>query len=474
MKREVLRKSKEAAKTALLIALILSTILLSGKLWVYDRLYDGNAAAIQTIQSVLSAFGLDFLAERLDAPGSQSEVTDTPERYLYPSSVSLLGETLRSTAYSTDSTVQVYPVIRELIGTLIAGQPAQIDTPFEELLEGEGVLVDFGRWMSFDTLAALSGGERPVRDGLGARHLLLRPEQDGLRLLAQDDRTGAVWEFTGGVEQLESFEQNLLRLSDSGLFLPATLYTGGQGRLGAYVFPNAQGSLPGRILIENPIFDGELNAAASKDVLKVFGYNAGTLRRDTDPDGTTIYVENYSSLRISPEGELRYRASQITKGIPVSRYVGKQDISEYSYDEVLLAAYRFVDSFQSGIVGGDGADLRFTESWFDAQDNSLVLCFDYVSEGISLELVSGGVSQSAVTLRYQNGYFTSAQMLFRSFTQTDAGKSELLPDKADELLGLAAGGLPAGYTLEADYRFDRQSVSAEFAYFARLAERSEQ
>lgn len=103
---------------------------------------------------------------------------------------------------------------------------------------------------------------------------------------------------------------------------------------------------------------------------------------------------------------------------------------------------RFVDSFQSGIVGGDGADLRFTESWFDAQDNSLVLCFDYVSEGISLELVSGGVSQSAVTLRYQNGYFTSAQMLFRSFTQTDAGKSELLPDKADELLGLAAGGLP--------------------------------
>lgn len=113
--------------------------------------------------------------------------------------------------------------------------------------------------------------------------------------------------------------------------------------------------------------------------LRAFGYNTTNLRKNVNIDNSIVFVENYSSITMHPDGYLEYRSIDDTKGISL----GTSDNSTF-YD-TFIDCIEFVNNVWDTACSELNMDINLSSVSVDNQ-NSFKLTIDYYADG--MEVVS--------------------------------------------------------------------------------------
>ena len=141
-------------------------------------------------------------------------------------------------------------------------------------------------------------------------------------------------------------------------------------------------------------------------ILRAFQYTPNTLRQYVDTDNTVVYTENHSTLKISPDGLIEYRALESGRGMRLTDT--HRDIAPTEYDSLNMA----IELMQQ--VGKINPHLHLTSDIVEDPNRPGVhrFTFDYYYNGypilmqlenttlrnaIEIEIVNG-------TLRYYRQY----------------------------------------------------------------------
>lgn len=148
---------------------------------------------------------------------------------------------------------------------------------------------------------------------------------------------------------------------------------------------------------ENPLMRGdEVNSNVINKILSVFSINPNTVRRYTEADGTSVYVENNGILRISRDGIISFTANDT--GI---------ELEDSGHKLIPLA--RFIDSINS--ASGSRKDMTLTSS---VTSDTTSYTFDYIINGLPVK----HDNTSAVIAKIENGYLKEYTHILRSYSFT--------------------------------------------------------
>lgn len=398
----------EWVKDVVLFVLVLAMLAQSAHILVLDQRYPGNDGALSTLRMLwrdLNAAGA--------AGGDWQE--GVSGRELWPASVVLLSaEGEGYLPFRTENeAAQIAEVLSLVVQMLRQGQPFFSDKHFEDMLQQDGLLVDLGRALPVDMVLALLGESGDLKRQV--RYLLLTETEDGIQLSMDGDQM-LCYAIKG-----DQIRQSYLGCANRIASSPSLLPIGIVGRDGMETSIK-MGTLYAKdntdMLVAtgtNALFepDGSVSTTLLQTALPAFSYNISTPRRDVEADGTLVYVENYSSIRLAPDGVLAYRASEARHGLPLSRFLSSGDRENYRARDVILGAYALLDSIHPEFGDLPGAGLRYTGASFSREEGKLYLYFDYVLGGMTV--ICKGYDHAA-TLCYENGYFSSVTLLLRNYT----------------------------------------------------------
>ena len=151
--------------------------------------------------------------------------------------------------------------------------------------------------------------------------------------------------------------------------------------------------------------NGNIAETAISAILPHFSMNPNGLRRYTEVDGTIVFVENNSLLKISNDGYIEYQAKdegiQLSKGTAVSVH------------ESVAAIASFVDKINRAAGSDSTMQLTSKLTASELSGNTITITLDYLANG-SLVRLSDANSHS-VTVTVTNGRITSYRHLMRSF-----------------------------------------------------------
>ena len=169
-----------------------------------------------------------------------------------------------------------------------------------------------------------------------------------------------------------------------------------------------------------------LPAGAERDaLLRTMGMNSYVASSYSEADGTVVYVNNESSLRLSPGGAAVFRGP----AGPDTR--GGGSMAE-AVDAAWVLAERSV-----GLACGDGSLALSGVSCSETQQTYTVYA-DYMVDGVPVRLASGHAAE--IVMRGDTVVLSRLQ--FRRFTRGEE-RTEMLPWLQAAAIALDAGSVPA-------------------------------
>lgn len=160
----------------------------------------------------------------------------------------------------------------------------------------------------------------------------------------------------------------------------------------------------------NPL---EKSSEAADRAIRCFGYNPGSIHRYVDSDGTEIYLENDSMLKIYNNGVIEYEATGSSHGIKIS--------GDGSLYESLNSAVKFAGEVYSEASGAD-FKVNVSGDLLYASSGEMNFSFDYYFSGIPVTTeveVGGNKLDHAIEITVEDGYITKVKMLLREYEETD-------------------------------------------------------
>lgn len=166
--------------------------------------------------------------------------------------------------------------------------------------------------------------------------------------------------------------------------------------------------------------------ASGDAVMDALGMNSYLATTYTEADGTLVSVEGSATLRIDPDGRLRYTRSLTGDPAP----------DMLPADAVELA--RVIAEKTVGAHSGAAA-LGLSYIGRLAESGEYVICFDYVLGGIPVSLPSG---EHAMQLNLVGNTVTAASMVFRSYALTGRTLYPMPAVQEAAIVAAAGGGEP--------------------------------
>lgn len=431
-------KSKEFLKTCILLFLLFTMLAFSVQLLVFRNLPVESRGDFETsLRTVLRSLGFDELADMLPKQVGSLDPYDYSSRFAFPSSLTYNEEEGPiSTAYQMSSTLQSYTELKPVLEAVLETVPEESDEDTWEALCGErgSVIVDFGRTLSLPLFLQVAGrNDQNVPTDARFRYLILR-ERDGNSEVLVKLSDGRYLKFEAAVTYTSGLGNYFRTLRTSGgaqtvslIGRPDSLpgrtvserYEQGGALERQLVFPTEEGIAPQLCFSTNPIYvENRFQEQSLENLLVALSFNPGSISRRTTQEGDQVYIENRSSVRVTPGGKISFQVSEDTAGLAINDLVGGTSPEEYSVCDVLYAAQSLFGSMEQDLIGGE-AVLRFEEAYYDAEQQALIVGFDYVLEGVRVTLKDeAGETVRAATLTYRNGYFVEGEIHARNYTRT--------------------------------------------------------
>lgn len=420
----------------IIVLLLLSAAFLTLRLWSlsYGGQYVRTDQAFQNLLSYLTG-----------STGQQAETSELSfQSLLKPQDIILYNNTETSCFYSGTNTADAYEQLAPYLTDSFSSPHyvAKTELTWSEVLQSSGVLIDYGTAITYQFFSLLA--DAPDFGSYGAlslRHVYLSLESNAVQAYFEDCTTGTIYRARSSNPILAESFSGMLRdfLTTPNAWYSTMLFADfseskqAEGLSSLALSPLTKCSfspVAGVVTAENPLYNTEtksFNAQPLHNILLAFGFNPSTLNQYPEADGTTVYVENFSTVRIGTSGKLEYSVSSTDKGLPVSSILASGNVQTAA--DMIAAACTLLDGFEDSVTGGN-AQLLLRSISFDRESKSYQIDFDYSINGIRIETED----DYAARLSFRDGYLTQAELLFVSYHQSSSLSSRVSFEKASALL----------------------------------------
>lgn len=176
---------------------------------------------------------------------------------------------------------------------------------------------------------------------------------------------------------------------------------------------------------ENPLRE---DGAAPDAIYGVFKNRSGITRRYTDSAGIQYFVENYSVLKIYPEGLIEYHADNESLGVDIS----DESVSLY---ESLNRAIEFSEKVWAAAAPDEAFNVLVTSDLLESEGAVYHFTLDYYYEGVpvTVEVASDKFENMnhAVEIDVKNGRIIKYRHFIRKYKKT--GKTVTNPSSIEAL-----------------------------------------
>ncbi len=415
------RRAINAAQNALIILLVISSVLLAG----------GRAGfSLRENISGYGAFSRSDGAQQGPQYGAAAEpmsIVVTPEDGIHDAA--MYDSRALDEAYSRYSAA-----LAEALGS--AGEPEEVgESEWVSALHGPGVYFDYYTDCQLSSLAIWLGSEmNGGAAGHTARRLCLSLEGEEVTLYYYRVRgVSAAYRCSTGLSVTELTERIMESEPDGSRFvfeLDEPLEK---------VDPYAV-LVSGDIEVRTLAGENSLDAADSDALMSAFGLNSDLVSSYTEADGTGVYLEGTTTLRLGANGTVRFTRPGATVTSAISPADAVQRAREVLEQTV-------------GLVSGV-AELRLSYIFFDSASGEYTLRFDYAVDGLPVSLAG---RECAAEIRLAGPAVAYADIAFRSYSYTGGSERPLPARIAAALAEAGEGGEP-----RLEYMDGYGSVSADW------------
>lgn len=168
----------------------------------------------------------------------------------------------------------------------------------------------------------------------------------------------------------------------------------------------------------NPLYDNDYNRGMVEEILRCFGFNAAGAQKYMESDNSVVYVENYGTLKIHPNGLIEYKAVDAEKGISLNGAT-----SGASYGSI-LSCVDFVNTLWNSAVPGQRLNVNISSDVVDVRSRDFTLTMDYYAEGtpVSMEMQASNSHEAvhhAVEIQVSDDRMVSYRQVMTYFESTE-------------------------------------------------------
>ena len=428
---------KERVKSIILVFLITSSVFFAEQLWLSEKLWSGgynffikgnNNTIIRSI-----AKNIKLLVNKEDTYVLSQEYLHYPHRIVVNYSGNRAVYLNSQASYMKFFSAVSKPFI-ELLKCEQEFRHTTIDKEEEwlALLKGRSLYIDFGVAYNTKLLGQLFG----VRDTALFSHIpsikefILIPGDNisnDITFYLKDYKTGKVNKFL-----LEYDRKSLMDLLEEYAEYQTPRYTY-SFEIGLDLDMTTNGNQANKVILApdvlfplekqetmviqsyNPI-DFESDYTINK-ILDAFNYSPNTIRKYTEADNTIVYVENYSKLKISPDGLIEYNAVEPGKGLELVKDLSAQQASVPTLYESLILAMDFINEIETV-----KEDLYLTGNLLENQNRPgrYKFTFDYYYNGLPIIInLENKDIRHAVEVEVINGTLNTYRQYVRKYEYSD-------------------------------------------------------
>ena len=424
-------------KTYVLIGLILSSVILTGKIWFNEKLWPEGYNFFAVITDKFS-FGKDNFISSL-----------TKETISFPKNI-VINNLEKRSIYTADSEIfsNISPDVRELLR--LALEKSETSSATEEAwasaLQTRSMHivypVAYDSKLFLNILGSYQTGERsiPVREFIITAD---EPAEDKVSVYIKNHSTDEIlkaqisWDKARFDKIIDTYATDSIgNLSYSSELNFDKAGDGDEKQkviIESNVLIQLNKKLNHMIREINPLYEYDFNSEVVESILKSFGHNVSGTRKYVEHDNSVVYVENYSTLKFHPNGLLEYSAVDDTKGIDVG--------SNSGFYESLLGCVDFVNLLWGDVFPHVPLNINISSDIVDIKSNSFKLTMDYFADGAEVNIsIPQGASHppvnNGVEIQVSNGRIVSYRQVMAFFESAEASTDSVSAiDALDKLIG---------------------------------------
>ncbi len=432
---------KERIKSLVLVALILSSLLLTGQIWFNEKLWPDGYNFFVSMR--MFAFGQqDNNSNAAELAPKSVMQTLTQPRHL----VAYFGNNGFILTAQSERYADVYNYVAETLKTIF---PKGIKSPlrvteaeWQKALSTGGLYIDYGFACKSAAFAAFLGvSDAAPSDTVGTMRRFIITSADApagdAYVYLRDEGSGNFYRISVGSAK-EALDSALAGLS--GYATPKNRFSFFLGtdtpslNLGAAVFSSylilsEEGQFLPTVKSDSPtVRDGAVRTSAQglNRLLRTFDMNPNTVQKYTDANENIVFVTNNATLEISPNGTVDYRAVS-SKGLRLSEAAALAGAYHGLIPALGLAektVYLFANREDTGLCVSGLAE----------NGNTLSISLDYKCLGTPVIFTGAFAGRHAVSLEVEDGYLRSYTQIIRTYTQQEQQSWVLSTYKAADTL----------------------------------------
>lgn len=152
--------------------------------------------------------------------------------------------------------------------------------------------------------------------------------------------------------------------------------------------------------------------------LRIFGYNASSLRKNVKSDGTITFVENNATVSFYYDGTIEYSAVSKENGLRLSN---GNATSYQAIHDTLNVTEKLWDEYG---INTENLDYQLVSPLSDDKEGKYTVILDNMYKGTTINYSS--VTGNAVVAEVEDGYITKLVMHLSNISETDK-KTESAP-----------------------------------------------
>ncbi len=391
-------KTREYLKTFLILVLLVGVVYLALVTWTANS--SGN----------------DWFALFTDRDQVQEDVLENPDIDLRPLSVSVKNKTGRLSAVYDDAMVdliygKVKAVLQNAVTSAEHGVVVDEDTWLRAVQTAPSILCDYQCDMPMSTFSFWMGrGEQKTFEPYRVRYLCLAEIDGTVYLFGKDHAGESRFCFLTRVSEQELVE-NIDLMEPNGIMLAAEQEKSGQAEL----LLSGKTQIP-LLTTRNPV--ATMDESKINEILKSLNFNPNTVSRHVEQDGTRIFVEDISTLKITTDGKLMYSDLREDAGFASGLVISAEETSLWSKVEAARELVSGLDRYSQSY--GRIYPERVTES-----GGSVEVLFRREVSGIPVDCAENGY---CAKVRIMGNRMTEVEFLLLEFLPSEISTS-VLPAK---------------------------------------------
>lgn len=423
-------------KTYVLIFLILSSIVLTGKIWFDEKLWPEGYNFFAVIEEKLSFKKDDFVSSL------------TKETISFPKTLVVNNFELRS-LYGADSEEfsKIVPDVKELLRLALEKEDSQPSTQeaWARALKSRSLHVVYP--VAYDSLLFqnILGSYSPKENSIPVREFIISSEGTTLGVLSvyiKNHSTGEIFktEIQWDKERFENMVISYALDSIGNLSYSSELNFDKTGEddvnqkvvIESNVLIQLNKKLNHVVYEENSLYNYGFNNDVVQSLLKTFKYNVSGAKKYVENDNSVVYVENYSTMKFHPNGLMEYKAVDASKGIDLR--------SGNDFYKGLLGCVDFVNTMWAEVFPSKDLNINISSDVIDNNANSFRLTMDYFADGTQVNIdipqsQTHSPIRNAVEIEVESGKIVSYRQMMLQF-EKDATTTDSLSaiDALDKLL----------------------------------------